>query len=104
MKLIRLFYKPFALLAGLISARLGRRIFTKVWAKLDNDPPPPPTAGGAGFGKVVSAAALEAATMAGTRAAVDRASAKTFRHLIGVWPADPKPAPVDDTKPPDGGG
>jgi Protein of unknown function (DUF4235) len=99
MKLLRLFYKPFALVAGLISARLGRRIFQSVWSKIDDAPPPAPTAPGAGLGKVIGAATLEAATMASARAAVDRASARTFHHLIGVWPADTPAAGVAETPP-----
>jgi hypothetical protein len=39
------------------------------------------------FPKVVGAAALEAATMAGIAAAVDRASARVFHYLTGIWPA-----------------
>lgn len=102
MRLLRLLYKPFAIVAGIISARLGRSIFKSLWAKIDNAPPPPPKAPGAGFGKVVGAAALEAATMAGARAAVDRASAKTFHHLIGVWPAEVPSPTASETTPPDG--
>jgi hypothetical protein len=102
MKLLRLFYKPFALFAGLISARLGRKMFQSLWAKIDDAPPPAPTAPGAGLGKVVGAAALEAATMASARATVDRASARTFHYLIGVWPSDKPPAAVAETSPPDG--
>jgi hypothetical protein len=37
---------------------------------------------------VVGAAALEAATMAGVGAAVDRAGARAFHHLTGIWPGD----------------
>lgn len=102
MKLLRLFYKPFGLIAGLISARIGRKLFQSVWSKIDERPPPPPTSGGASLGKVVGAAALEAATMASARAAVDRASAKTFHYLIGVWPSDTPPSGVAETSPPGG--
>jgi hypothetical protein len=102
MKLLRLFYKPFALIAGLISARLGRSIFQSVWSKIDDAPPPAPTAPGAGLGKVIGAAALEAATMASARAAVDRASARTFHYLIGVWPSDTPAADLAETSPPGG--
>ncbi len=102
MKLLRLFYKPFGLIAGLIGARIGRKLFDSMWRKVDERPPPPPTSGGASLGKVVGAAALEAATMASARAAVDRASARTFHYLIGVWPSDPPPAGVAEPTPPEG--
>ncbi|MDQ6841141.1 MAG: DUF4235 domain-containing protein, partial [Actinomycetota bacterium] len=66
----------------------------------DDTEPPPPTTPDAGIGKVVGAAALEAATMAATRAAVERASARSFHHLVGIWPGETKPATLIETTPP----
>jgi hypothetical protein len=84
---VKIIYKPFALIASLIAARLGRGIFKSLWAKVDNADPPDPTAPHASLGKVVGAAALEAATMASIAAAADRAAARTFQYLTGIWPA-----------------
>lgn len=85
---MKLLYKPFALIAALIAARIGRTIFRGLWSKLDDREPPKPSAPHASFGKVVGAATLEAATMASVAAAADRASAKAFHHLTGIWPGD----------------
>ena len=87
---MRILYKPFAIIASLIGARLGRTVFKSLWSKLDSAEPPAPTTGEASMPKVVGAAALEAATMAGVGAAIDRASAKTFHYLTGIWPAKKK--------------
>jgi hypothetical protein len=87
---MRILYKPFALIAAIIGARLGRSTFKTLWAKIDASEPPAPTTAGASLPKVVGAAALEAATMAGVAAAVNRASARTFHHLTGIWPAKKK--------------
>ena len=84
---MKIIYKPFALIASVIAARLGRGVFKSLWAKVDNADPPEPTAPNASLGKVVGAAALEAATMASIAAAADRAAARTFEYLTGVWPA-----------------
>ena len=90
--MMKLLFKPFGLLAGLIAARLGKSIFSALWAQIDETKPPPPTAPHASMGKVVGAKALEAATLAGTAAAVDRIAAKAFHHLTGYWPGkDPEP-------------
>jgi hypothetical protein len=99
MVVFRLLYKPFAIVAGVISARLGRSIFKSLWAKIDTADPPAPTAADASAGKVVGAAALEAATMAATAAAVNRAAAKSFKHLIGVWPGERKRSAADESEP-----
>jgi Protein of unknown function (DUF4235) len=91
---MRIFYKPFAIIAGLIGARLGRSVFKSLWLRLDaSGEVPTATTPEASTTKVVGAAALEAATMAGVAAAVDRASVRTFHYLTGIWPEKKKPAP-----------
>ena len=54
-----------------------------------------PTTAEASFPKVVAAAALEAATLAGIAAAVDRASARAFHYLTGIWPGKKKQEPAE---------
>ena len=83
---MRLLYKPFSLIAGVIAARIGQAIFKGIWSRVDTSEPPEPTAPGSNLSKVVSAAALEAATMSGVAAAADRAAAQMFHYLTGVWP------------------
>src|SRR5438874_10210387 len=74
---MKVLYKPFALIASFIAARLGRGVFKRLWSKIDRADPPDPTTAEATFPKVVGAAALEAATMAGIAAAVDRSEEHT---------------------------
>jgi hypothetical protein len=83
---MKFLYKPFALIAGVIGAKLGQRAFSTVWAKIDDAEPPTAATEEASIGKVVGARALEAATLAGVAAAVDRASARWFQYLTGSWP------------------
>ncbi len=83
---MRILYKPFAIIASVIAARLGRSIFRSLWSRIDDVEPPAATAADASFPRVVGAAALEAATMAGVAAAVNHASARAFHHLTGIWP------------------
>lgn len=87
---MKLLYKPFAIVASIIAARMGKGIFKSLWVRIDHADPPPPTAEDAGLGKVVGAAALEAATMAGVGALADRAAARVFQYLTGYWPAEKK--------------
>jgi hypothetical protein len=84
---MRFLYKPFAIIAGIIGARIGKKTFRALWARIDNAEPPAPTTPEASLPKVVGARALEAATMAATAAVVDRASARSFQYLTGFWPA-----------------
>jgi Protein of unknown function (DUF4235) len=85
---MKILYKPFALIAGLIAAKLGKSVFKTLWSKIDQDEPPAPTAADASLPKVVGAAALKGATMAGVAAAVSRATARAFHYLVGVWPGE----------------
>jgi hypothetical protein len=85
----KLLYKPFAIVAGIVSARIGRQLFRSVWSAIDGAPPPEPGTGQAGVVKVVGAQALQAGVMAGVAAGVDGAFASAFHHLVGVWPRKP---------------
>ncbi len=91
---MKFLYKPFGIIAGLIAARLGKSIFKTLWSKIDDEEPPKPTTDEP-LPKVVGAAVLEAATMAGVAAAVQHASARSFHYLIGIWPGE-KREPEDD--------
>jgi len=93
---MRILYKPFAIIASAIAARLGRNVFKTLWARIDAADPPDPKNAEATLPKVVGAAALEAATMAGIAAAVDRASARVFHYLTGIWPAKKKDQEDDE--------
>lgn len=84
---MRILYKVFSKMTGSIAARLGKGVFKGIWARIDEREPPPPTALDASLPKVVGAATLEAATMAGVGALVERASAQAFKHLTGFSPS-----------------
>ncbi len=83
---MKLLYKPFAIIASVLAARIGKTIFRGLWSQIDNAEPPNATAPNASLPKVVGAAALEAATMASVAAAANRISARVFAQLTGVWP------------------
>lgn len=88
---MKLLYKPFGIVAGIVGGLLARRVFDAVWARVDDAPPPRATTEQASVPRIVGAAALQGATFAATRAAVDRVGARTFKHLFGVWPGERKP-------------
>ena len=85
---MKVLYKPFAVIAGIVGAKLGERAFRALWAQLDSDEPPKPTLRETTTGKAVAAAALEAAVHSGAKAATTRATARSFYYLTGFWPGD----------------
>ena len=98
---MKILYKPFGIIAGLLGAKISNSIFKAVWIRIDDEDPPKPTTAGASFPKIVGGAALEAATMAAVGAVVDRASVRLFHHLTGIWPGErrqlepPEPEPQE---------
>jgi hypothetical protein len=88
---MKLLYKPFGLVAGIVGGMLARRVFTVVWGAIDDEEPPEATTERASWPRVLGAAAIQGATFAATRALVDRAGARAFQHLVGIWPGERDP-------------
>jgi len=86
--LVKLLYKPFGIVFGLLGGLAARQLFALLWSRIDRSAPPAPRDACACAGEVVAAAALQAATFAAAKAAADRAGAQTFRHLFGIWPGE----------------
>jgi Protein of unknown function (DUF4235) len=91
---MKLLYKPFGLIAGLIAGFLSKKIFDFIWARFDDEEPPEPKTEDAAIVKVLAAAAVQGMIFRTVRAAVDRQGAKGYRYLTGVWPGEKKPDPA----------
>lgn len=85
---MKLIYKPFGIVAGILAGLLARRIFTVVWSKIDYEEPPEAKTELASWTRVLTAAALQGVTFSVTKAAVDRAGARGFEHVFGIWPGE----------------
>ncbi len=90
---MKLLYKPFGIILGIIAGLIGRQAFNFVWGKLDDQEPPEATTEEAPWAKVVLAAALQGAIFSAVRAAVNRSGAQGYAHLTGVWPGEQRPEP-----------
>ena len=90
---MKLIYKPFGIVMGILAGLLSKRIFNFIWSKFDDEDPPKPTTEIVPLPKVLGAAAIQGVTFKVTRAAVDRAGARGFAHLTGVWPGERRPDP-----------
>ena len=95
MFLLRLLYRPFAIIGAIIAGKLGRSVFRSIWAKIDHEPPPMPGSGEGGADSRSWRARRSRPGDGGTAAAVDRTFARFFHHLIGTWPKKP-PEPDED--------
>lgn len=87
---MKLLYKPFGIVAGILAGFLSKKLFNLIWGLIDEEEPPKAKTADASWAKVIAATALQALTFQVVRAAVDRAGAKGFERLTGVWPGDQK--------------
>jgi hypothetical protein len=85
---MKILYKPFGIVFGLLAGLVAQKIFNVIWGLFDNEEPPEPTTLEADLPKILAAAAVQGMTFRLTRAAVDRAGAKGFYHFTGFWPGD----------------
>jgi hypothetical protein len=92
---MKLLYKPLGIALGLLAGSLGRKAFDSLWSLIDAGQPPEATTQDAGWAKVLTAAALQAAIFAVVRAAVERAGATWFSDFTGVWPGPKHQGPTD---------
>lgn len=88
---MKLLYKPFGIVAGIIGGLLSKKIFERIWGLFDKEEPPEATTQHTTWPKVLGAAAVQGVTFKVTRAAVDRAGARGFERLTGVWPGEKEP-------------
>jgi hypothetical protein len=88
---MKLVYKPFGIVLGILAGLVSKKLFEAVWGVFDNEEPPKPTTQEADWSKVLAAAAVQGVTFKVTRAAVDRFAAKGWDHVFGVWPGEKRP-------------
>jgi hypothetical protein len=90
---VKLIYKPFGIVLGILAGVLSKKLFEQLWGLIDEEEPPKPTVRETSWPKVLGAAAVEGITFKVTRAAVDRAGASGFESLTGAWPGEKAPEP-----------
>ncbi len=88
---MKILYKPFGIIIGIVAGILARQVFNQVWGHIDGREPPKPTTLESSWRRVLGAAAVQGATFAVTKAAVNRSGAKGFQWLTGFWPGEKRP-------------
>jgi Protein of unknown function (DUF4235) len=92
--MMKFFYKPWGVLAGVIGGALAGALFKRVWKLLSGEEDAPTaTDRSRGWIEVVFAAGLQGLVYGAVKALVDRGGAAGFEKATGHWPG----------KEPDGG-
>jgi hypothetical protein len=90
---MRLLYRPFGIVVGLVAGFLASKVFDRIWSKLDKEEAPKATQDETTWAKVLGAAAIQGVVFQTVRAAINRGGAEGFRYLTGVWPGEKRPDP-----------
>jgi uncharacterized protein YidB (DUF937 family) len=87
--MIKLLYKPWGMLAGMMGGALAGMLVKRVWKFLSGDDVrPTATDRSRGWIEVVLAAAFEGAVYGAVKAFVDRGGAAGFEKATGTWPGE----------------
>ena len=89
--IVTIIYKPIGIIAGILAGLFSKRLFTAVWAKIDEEDPPKANTELATWSKLLTAAALQGVIFKVVRTIVDRQTAKGFKGLTGFWPGEKAP-------------
>jgi hypothetical protein len=93
---MKLLYKPFGLILGVLAGILGRKVFDFIWGRIDDREVPEATTLEVTWRRTVAVAALEGAIYKVTRSAVDRSGAYAWHYLTGNWPGERTPPDIDE--------
>lgn len=82
-------YKPIGLIGGILAGVVSGAVFKQIWKRVAHeDDAPGALQSEYGTKEVLLAAAIQGAIFAISKAAIDRAGARTFTKLTGIWPGD----------------
>ncbi|KAA6213908.1 DUF4235 domain-containing protein [Streptomyces albofaciens JCM 4342] len=85
--MIKLLYKPLGMIFGALGGVLAGFLFKRLWKLVGREEDAPKaTDEERSWREVLPAAALQGATLAVVKAAVDRSGAAAVRKATGTWP------------------
>jgi hypothetical protein len=88
---MKLIYKPFGIVFGILAGILSKKVFEAVWGIFDKEEPPKPTTEQTTWPKVIGAAVVEGVTFKVTRAAGDPGGAQGVAAGTRGWPGERAP-------------
>jgi hypothetical protein len=87
--MMKILYKPFGMLFGVLGGLVAGAIFKRVWKlAAHEDETPEATDARRSWSEVLAAAALQGAIFALVKAVVDRGAATATQKLTGFWPGE----------------
>ncbi len=83
---MKVIFTPFSIVLGLVAGQVGKKIFERVWAVIDEEEPPDSKHREGSWAKMIVSAAVQGAIFRVTKSLVDRGARTGFLNLTGTWP------------------
>jgi hypothetical protein len=84
----KVIFIPVRLSAGLLAGRLGKSVFTRVWALIDDEQPPRADRRRVSVSKLALALVIEGGVFRVLKGLADYGSRRAFAQLTGSWPGE----------------
>ncbi len=85
---MKLIYKPFAIVVGLLAGILSKKVFERIWTAFTDEDPSDPDDRDATWTEVLISAAASGVIVKVVQALVRRGGAVGFERATGFWPGD----------------
>jgi uncharacterized protein DUF4235 len=89
----KVLFIPVSILGSLAAGIVGKKVFERIWALVDEEEPPGPNHRETSWGKLIASLALQGAIFAAVRGLFDHAARRGFQRLTGSWPGKEEPEP-----------
>jgi hypothetical protein len=91
--MIKILFKPFSIVGGILAGVLGKKIFEALWSVIDEEQTPDPKQRETPWRKLIPALMLEGAIFRAVRGAVDHGMRRAFTSVTGSWPGQERAEP-----------
>ena len=89
--MIKLLFKPFGIVGGILAGIVGKKAFEGLWHAVDDQEAPEPQHRDVPWYKLLAALALQGAVFSAARGLFDHGARRVFRRLTGRWPGEERP-------------
>ena len=88
---MKFIFTPISVITGLIAGVIGKKIFEKAWAVVDEEEAPKPEHREFSWPKLISALVIEGAIFKLIKGLVNHGTRSGFAKLTGRWPGEERP-------------
>jgi Protein of unknown function (DUF4235) len=88
---MKFIFMPFSIIAGILAALIGKKMFDVAWGLIDDEEPPVAKHRDVDMTKLVLSLVLEGALFRAVRGLVDHESRRAFERATGRWPGEIEP-------------